>query len=166
MCEPTKRKRYPSDLTDAQWEMIEPFVPPVSAEATVPTIERREIVNAILDVLRTGCSWRQMPHDLPNGKTAHHYFRIWTKAGIWEPIMTHLRKQVRAKVGRDPEPSAAIVDSQSIKTAPVRGQEKGFDGGKKSTDASGMSSLTRWDCFWQSRSTVRASVTVTEPSSC
>jgi putative transposase len=131
MCEPIKRKRYPSDLTDAQWEMIEPFVPPVSAEATVPTIERREIIHAILYVLRTGCSWRQMPHDLPNGKTAHHSLRIWTKAGIWEPIMTHLRKQVRTKVGRDPEPSAAIVDSQSINTAPVRGQEKGFDGGKK-----------------------------------
>jgi putative transposase len=65
MNEPIKRKRYPSDLTDAQWEMIEPFIPPVSAEATVPTIERREIVNAILYVLRTGCSWRQMPHDLP-----------------------------------------------------------------------------------------------------
>jgi transposase len=131
MDEPIKRKRYPSDLTDAQWEMIEPSIPAVSAEATVPTIERREIVNAILHVLRTGCLWRQMPHDLPNGKTAHHYFRIWSQQGMWEPIMAHLRKRVRVENGRDPEPSAAIIDSQSIKTAPVRGTERGFDGGKK-----------------------------------
>lgn len=135
MDEPIKRKAYPSDLTNAQWELIEPFIPGVSAEATVPTIERREIVNAILYVLRTGCSWRQMPHDLPNGKTAHHYFRIWSHQGIWEPIMTHLRKRVRVERGRDPEPSAAIIDSQSIKTAPVRGSERGFDGGKKNLRA-------------------------------
>lgn len=131
MCEASQRKPYPSDVTDAQWQLIEPFIPKISAEATVPTIERREIINAILYVLRTGCSWRQMPHDLPNGKTAHHYFRIWTKAGIWEPIMTSLRKCVRTQMGREPEPSAAIIDSQSIKTAPVRGLQKGYDAGKK-----------------------------------
>jgi transposase len=135
MCEPASRKRYPSDLTDAQWQLIEPFIPKVSEDATVPTIERRELVNAILYVLRTGCSWRQMPHDLPNGKTAHHYFRIWSKQGIWEPIMTHLRQRVRTKIGREPEPSAAIIDSQSIKTAPVRGGHKGYDPGKKNLRA-------------------------------
>lgn len=135
MCEPASRKRYPSDLTDAQWERIEPFIPKVSPNATVQTIERRELINAILYVLRTGCSWRQMPHDLPNGKTAHHSFRIWTKAGIWEPIMTSLRKQVRQRMGRDPEPSAAVIDSQSIKTAPVRGSERGYDAGKKNLRA-------------------------------
>lgn len=131
MSETQQRKRYPSDLTDAQWELIEAFVPPVSPNTTMATIQRREIVNAILYVLRTGCSWRQMPHDLPNGKTAHHYFRVWSQQGVWEPIMTHLRKRVREKIGRDPEPSAAIIDSQSIKTAPIRGPEKGYDAGKK-----------------------------------
>lgn len=131
MSEPTRRKRYSSDLTDAQWERIEPFIPKVSSQATVPTIERRELVNAILYVLRTGCSWRQMPHDLPNGKTAHHYFRTWTKAGIWEPIMAGLRKQIRQHLGREEEPSAAVIDSQSIKTAPVRGASRGYDAGKK-----------------------------------
>jgi putative transposase len=135
MCESSQRKPYPSDVTDAQWELIEPFIPQVSANATIPTIERRAIVNAILYVLRTGCSWRQMPHDLPNGKTAHHYFRIWSKQGIWEPIMTHLRQRVRTKIGRDPEPGAAIIDSQSIKTAPVRGGHKGYDPGKKNLRA-------------------------------
>lgn len=90
--------------------MIEPFIPPVAAEATVPTIEWQEIVNAILYVLLTEYSWRQMPHDLPNGKTAHHSFRIWNQQGAWEPIMTHLRKRVRVENGRDPEPGDAIID--------------------------------------------------------
>ena len=81
MCYPSGRKPYPSDLTNAQWELLAPFIPEVSPTATVPTVARREIVNGILYVLRTGCSWRQMPHDLPNGKTAYHSFRF--VAGKW-----------------------------------------------------------------------------------
>src|SRR5712691_8826264 len=125
------RKPYPSDLTDAQWEILAPFIPEPSPEATRETISRREIVNGILYLLRTGCSWRQMPHDLPNGKTVYHYFRLWSLDGTWEKAMTALRKQVRIKGGRSPEPSAAIIDSQSIKTSPVRGTDRGFDAGKK-----------------------------------
>src|SRR3984893_15708923 len=128
---PARRKAYPSDLTDAQWELLAPFIPEVSPLATVATVERREIVNGILYVLRTGCSWRQMPHDLPNGKTVYHYFRKWKRDGTWEKAMTSLRREVRTQMGRDPEPSAAIIDSQSIKTSPVRGSERGFDAGKK-----------------------------------
>jgi transposase len=131
MCHPTSRKPYPSDLTDAQWELLAPFIPEVSPHATVPTIARREIVNGILYVLRTGCAWRQMPHDLPNGKTVYHYFRLWKLNGVWEKAMTSLRKQVRRALNREEEPSAAIIDSQSIKTSPVRGIERGFDAGKK-----------------------------------
>lgn len=131
MCETTKRKSYPSDLSDAQWEVLAPFIPEVSPDATVETIPRREIINGILYVLRTGCSWRQMPHDLPNGKTVYHYFRLWKLDGTWEKAMTSLRREVRTQMGRDPEPSAAIIDSQSIKTSPVRGIERGFDAGKK-----------------------------------
>jgi putative transposase len=118
-----KRKPYPSDLTDAQWELLAPFLPEASEHATVPTIPRREIVNGILYLLRTGCSWRQMPHDLPNGKTVYHYFRQWKMDGTWEKAMEGLRKQARLAVGREEEPSAAIIDSQSIKTSPVRGTE-------------------------------------------
>jgi putative transposase len=129
--EQNNRKRYPSDLTDAQWELLAPFIPEVSPNTTQETIPRREIMNGILYVLRTGCSWRQMPHDLPNGKTVYHYFRRWKLDGTWEMAMTHLRKQTRRAMGRDEEPSAAIIDSQSIKTSPVRGSERGFDGGKK-----------------------------------
>jgi transposase len=127
----SKRKPYPSDLTNAQWELLAPLIPEVSANATVPTIARREIVNGILYVLRTGCSWRQMPHDLPACKTVYHYFRLWKLNGIWEHAMNSLRKQARLALKRDEEPSAAIIDSQSIKTSPVRGIERGFDAGKK-----------------------------------
>ena len=127
-----RRKRYPSDLTDAQWEILAPFIPEVSPNATQETIPRRELVNGVLYVLRTGCSWRQMPHDLPNGKTVYHYFRRWKLDGTWEQAMTALRKEVCRAIGREEEPSAAIIDSQSIKTSAVRGSERGFDAGKKS----------------------------------
>lgn len=125
------RKPYPSDLTDEQWTILAPLIPEPGAYSPREPIARREIVNGILYVLRTGCSWRQMPHDLPNGKTVYHYFRRWKLDGTWERAMTCLRKQVRTQMGRDPEPSAAIIDSQSIKTSPVRGPERGFDAGKK-----------------------------------
>jgi len=125
------RKRYPSDLTDAQWELLAPFIPQPSPNATQETIPRREIVNGVLYLLRTGCSWRQMPHDLPNGKTVYHYFRLWKLDGTWQRAMNALRQQVRRSMGREEEPSAAIIDSQSIKTSPVRGIERGFDAGKK-----------------------------------
>jgi transposase len=131
MCNTLTRKPYPSDLTDTQWEILAPLIPEPSVESTRVAIPRREIVNGILYLLRTGCSWRQMPHDLPNGKTVYHYFRLWKLDGTWEKGMSSLRKKVRTQMGRDPEPSAAIIDSQSIKTSPVRGSERGFDGGKK-----------------------------------
>lgn len=129
------RKPYPSDLTNAQWELLVPFIPEVSPDATVPTVARREIVNGILYVLRTGCSWRQMPHDLPACKTVYHYFRVWKLNGVWEQAMQSLRGQARRSLNRDEEPSAAIIDSQSIKTSPVRGIERGFDAGKKNLGA-------------------------------
>jgi putative transposase len=125
------RKRYPSDLTDAQWELLAPLILPPSPNATQETIPRREIVNGILYVLRTGCSWRQMPHDLPNCQTVYHYFRSWQRDGTWEKAMHALRRQVRVSMGREAEPSAAILDSQSSKTSPVPGIERGYDAGKK-----------------------------------
>jgi putative transposase len=125
------RKRYPSDLTDAQWERLAPFLPPPSPNATQEVIPRREIVNGILYALRTGCSWRQMPHDLPDGKTVYHYFRRWKLDGIWEKAMHALRHQARSSIGREEEPSAGIIDSQSSKTSPVPGIERGYDAGKK-----------------------------------
>ncbi|GHO46294.1 hypothetical protein KSX_68490 [Ktedonospora formicarum] len=131
MSDHQKRKAYPSDLTDEQWDRLEPLLPPQTQWSPRERVERREIINGILYVLRTGCSWRQMPHDLPNGKTVYHYFRRWSLDGTWERAMSSLRRDVRTHMGRDPEPSAAIIDSQSIKTSPVRGIDRGFDAGKK-----------------------------------
>ncbi len=129
------RKRYPSDLTDEQWDLLRPLIPEPASDSPREPVPRREIVNGIMYLLRTGCSWRQMPHDLPNGKTVYHYFRLWSLDGTWEKAMTVLRRQVRTKMGREAEPSAAIIDSQSIKTSPVRGTDRGFDAWKKNLGA-------------------------------
>jgi putative transposase len=124
------RKAYPSDLTDAEWEMLEPLIPALSPEAVHLKHTRREIVNGVLYVLRSGCPWRLLPHDLPAWGTVYYYFRQWRNEGIWEQVLHTLRRHLRQAQGRDKEPSAAIIDSQSIKTSAVRGPEKGFDKGK------------------------------------
>ena len=124
-------RAYPSDLTDAQWELLEPLIPPVSPDAAYWFHERREIVNGILYVLRSGCPWRSLPRDLPAWGTVYSYFRKWQREGVWDRALETLRMQMRTKEGRDAEPSAAVIDSQSIKTSAVRGPEKGYDAGKK-----------------------------------
>ena len=129
------RKAYPSDLTEKQWELLEPLIPAISPEAANVVYTRREIVNGILYVLRSGCPWRLVPHDLPAWGTLYWYFRIWRNDGVWEEILHALRSQLRQKQGRDAEPSAAVIDSQSIKTSAVRGPEKGYDAGKKNLGA-------------------------------
>lgn len=128
-------RRYPSDLTDAQWTILEPIVPKPSTQGRPPRLERRAIVNAILYVLRSGCPWRLLPLDFPAWQTVYYYFRQWQRAGAWDRMLATLRMQMRIKQGRNPEPSAAVVDSQSIKTSPVRGPDKGYDPGKKSLGA-------------------------------
>ena len=125
------RKAYPSDLTDAEWKILEPLIPAIAEDATNVVHERREIVNGILYVLRSGCPWRLMPHDLPAWGTVYYYLQTWRKAGIWDKALEALRKQERQRQGLDEEPSAAVIDSQSIKTSAVRGESKGFDMGKK-----------------------------------
>ena len=125
------RKAYPSDLTDEQWVLLEPLVPALSSEAASHVHARREIVNAVLYVLRSGCPWRMLPHEFPAWGTVYDSFRRWQREGIWEQVLRALRMQVRRKQDRDEEPSAAIIDSQSIKTSAVRGPEKGYDMGKK-----------------------------------
>jgi len=125
------RKAYPSDLTDAEWERLEPLIPAISPEAAHVEHSRREIVNGILYVLRSGCPWRLLPHDLPTWGTVYSSFRLWRNGGIWDQVLESLRKRMRQKQGRDEEPSAAVMDSQSIKTSAVRGPEKGVDMGKK-----------------------------------
>lgn len=125
------RRAYPSDLTDHQWDVLKPLIPLPSLEGRPPRVERREIVNAILYVLRSGCPWRLLPYEFPAWQTVYYSFRRWQREGVWEQILQSLRMQVRTRQGRTAEPSAAIIDSQSIKTSAVRGPEKGYDAGKK-----------------------------------
>lgn len=126
-----ERRVYASDVTEKEWAILEPLIPAAKPGGRPQEMERREIVNGILSVLRSGCPWRLLPHDLPNWSTVYLYFREWKQAGIWEQVNAALRREVRVSLGRDPEPSAAIIDSQSIKTSSVRGDKRGYDGGKK-----------------------------------
>ncbi len=110
------RQPYPSDLTDAQWRVLEPLIPPAKSGGRPRRAEMREIVDAILYVARNGATWRALPHDFPPWRTVYHYFRAWRRDGTWERLHDALRDQVRAQAGRYPSPSAAIIDSQSVKT--------------------------------------------------
>ncbi len=125
------RQAYPSDVSDEEWEILEPLIPKRDPETYSARYERREIVNAILYVLRSGCPWRLLPHDLPVWETVYWYFRRWEREGIWQQVWEALHRQIRVQAGHDPEPSVGVLDSQSVKTAPVRGSEKGYDVAKK-----------------------------------
>jgi putative transposase len=128
------RQLYETDLSDEQWCLVRKFIPRSLSNSTTggrpEKYERREIVNAILYVVRTGCQWRLLPHDLPNWKTVYRYFVLWHDAGIFEKINDRLRVDVRIAAGRNAEPSAGIIDSQSVKIVANLGFS-GFDGAKK-----------------------------------
>jgi transposase len=109
------RQSYPSDLTDAEWAVLAPLIPFPRPGGRPPIHERRELVNAMRYVLRGGIAWRALPHDLPPWQTVYHYFRRWRIDGTWERANTSLREQVRVRAGRAAAPTAAILDSQSVR---------------------------------------------------
>lgn len=125
------KREYPSQITNAQWEVLRRRLPRQSRRGRRP-IDRRQVLNAILYLVRTGCQWRQLPREFPKWKTVYTVFWRWRKAGVWKQIHDALRELVRRAAGKRRQPTAAILDSQSIRTA-EGGLERGYDAGKKIT---------------------------------
>jgi transposase len=148
----TERHPYPSDLNDAEWRILEPLLPPEQPGGRHRGYAMRDVIDAIQYVLRTGCSWRAIPHDLPHWRTAYEYFKRWKQDGTWVRIHDQLHERLREQMGRDATPSAAIIDAQSVKTT-EKGGSTATTGRRRSAAGNATLSLIRRVCSFVPSST-------------
>lgn len=144
MAKQLQPKRYSTDLEDAEWELIKTHLALPKRRGRKREIDEREILNAIFYLLHNGCIWRDLPKDLPPWQTVYKYFRRWQRLGVWTRIHTALRRQVREQAGKLEQPSAAIADSQSVKTTEKKGRSMALMVASLSKDANDMCWSTPW----------------------
>lgn len=133
------RQPYPSDLSDAEWEILRLLLPKAKGFGHPVEVDFREILNGIFYVQRTGCQWEMMPHDLPPYSTVYHYFQKWQRKGIWQQMHDQIREKLRTQFGRDEQSTVAIADSQSVKTTEKRGRSTVSMVAKRLKDANAIS---------------------------
>jgi putative transposase len=139
---PAQRPAYATDLTDEEWQILEPLLPPEKSGGRPRKYAMREVINGIQYVLRAGCAWRLMPHDLPHWQTAYQTFRAWRHDGTWLKIHDQLRDEVRTRMGRHPQPSAAIIEAHTVKPT-EKGGPTAMTAPSNATAASAIASLRR-----------------------